>query len=312
MSTYSSKPFILLDGEDNNGVRAEVKVIKGFGVVSAIEPTGPGKANNVFFSVENTKYKVTGHTPVDSNLMPLVSSAYESGEPIHFRIEIRRKKNLDRTLSMEEVTAGEDGRKNVFRSLCAVKEEGSEDWTISPFTVTRLEDDPKSGGNGLYSAYDMEDTKVSVTTGRNVSKSEAYEPAPYVSFLRDGRINPGSIAASVPLNMLSFLLEWDRDNPESQIGERKHAVAAKLMLSAANELQLSIWGGELTTPDLGSGSHTRARALVFEVTRSYLPLTPEIVASKESMLEWRQAVVDKGLAMWKWSISEAEQAMNIQ
>lgn len=309
--TYSTKPFIRLDGEDENGVRAEVRVIKGFGKVTDIKPSSKGGASNVVFSVDNTKYDITGFTPVESNLIPIVNEAKETGAPIHFRIEVRRTRGVDRSLSMEEITAN-GAKDNLFRSLSAVRQEGDENWTISQQIVTKIEDDPKPGGSGLYSAYDMPNTASSPSSsGRNVSRSEAYEPAPYVSLLRDGRINPGSVAASVPLNFLSFLLEWDRNNPDAQIGENKHAMVAKLMLSAANELQLSIWDGEMKTPDLSSGSHTRARALVFEVTRSYLPFTEDVLSSKESMLEWRKAVVEKSLAMWRWSISEAENSMNI-
>ena len=54
MNTYSAKPFVSHDGKDENGVRAEVKVVKGYGKVVNIEPSCAGKSFKVSFSVEST------------------------------------------------------------------------------------------------------------------------------------------------------------------------------------------------------------------------------------------------------------------
>lgn len=311
-NTYSAKPFISYDGLDEKGVRAEVKVVTGYGTPANIEPSSAGKSFKVSFAVENTKYLPSGWAPDGSNVLEKVREAQEAGEPIHFRIETRRQKHVDRSLPMDEVAPKGDtaaARDNIHKSLAAVKREGDEHWTISPHAVTRLDEDP-APSSGMYSAYDIPAEKLgkpASSGGGDYAQYSGLEPAPYVTRLKDGSINPGSIAASVPLNLLSFVAEWDREHDElHQAGEKKRAIVAKAMLAASNELQLKIFDGQLETPDLGAGSHTRARALVFEVIRAYYPITAEVVGSKDSLVAWKDQIVEKALAMWKWSISEVE------
>ena len=307
VNTYSTKPFISYDGADENGVRAEVKVVTGYGTVSEIESSKAGKSFKISFAVENTQYFPSGWAPDGSNVLEKIRKAEEGGEPIHFRIETRRKNDIDRTTPIADLTTLAMAKDSIFKSIAAVKFEGDEEWTISPNAVTRLDEDPVRSG-GLYRAYDQP-REESAAPAQAPRQGGGLEPPPYVTHLRDGEVNPGSIAASVPLNLLSFVAEWDRDHatdPTAVVGEKKRAAVAKVMLMAANELQLAIWDGKLEKPDLGAGSHTRARALVFEVTRMYFPLTAEVVDTKESLMAWKDGVVAKALAMWKWSITEVQ------
>lgn len=318
VDTYSAKPFISYDGVDENGVRAEVKVVTGYGHVDSIEPSKAGKSFKVAFRVGNSEYLPAGWAPDGSNVLNELRKAEESGEPIHFRIETRRQKHVDRSLPMDQVAPKGDmkaAKENIHKSIAAVMNEGDDDWTISPHAVTRLDEDPRRDGNGIYSAYATPKEQLAAakggSNGGSAPQYSGIEPPPYVTQLSDGRVNPGSIAASVALNLLNFVQEWDREHDElTKVGERRHVVMARAMMAAANELQLKIWDGELEAPDLGAGSHTRARALVFEVTREHFPLGPDVVASKESLLEWKSSVVEKALAMWKWSIGEVESILN--
>lgn len=303
MSTYSARPFISYDGPDENGVRAEVKVTKGFGNVSTIEPSAAGKAFKVSFSVENTKYETSGWAPLDSAVLKKVQEAKERGEPIHFRVETRRKPNIDRTTPIAELSDLSRAKDSIVKSLAAVKFDEDAEWTISQQAVTHMAEDPPTGGNGIYKATAPDLNKPG--NSAPAPWSGPGEPPPYVTTLKNGNINPGSMAVAVPINLLAFVAEWDREHDEP-VGEKKRAVVAKALLSAANELQLKIYEGELEKPDLSAGSHTRARALLFEVIRAYYPLTSEVVESKESLVEWRNKLIEKSLSIWKWGISEAQ------
>lgn len=311
-NTYSTKPFVSHDGVDEKGVRAEVKVVTGYGNIAKIEASDAGKSFKVSFSVENTKFDPAGWAPDGSNVLDKIKEAEAAGEPLHFRIETRRKPSIDRSVPIAGLADLAHAKDNIFKSISAVKAEGDDDWTVSPHAVTNMAEDPAGNGSGLYSANSMPKDQLNsgkAATSGNANYSNAFEPAPYVTKMKDGTINPGSMAVAVPLNLIGFVAEWDRDHQgdvTAQVGEKKRVTVAKILLSAANELQIKIFDGSLETPDLGAGSHTRARALLFEVTRSYYPLGSEVVESKESLLEWKKNIVEKSLAMWKWSISEVD------
>lgn len=311
--TYSAAPFISYDGKDENGVRAEVKVGIGYGLVDEIAPSAKGVAANVLFVVSNSKYKSSGWAPTDSNVMAKVKEAESRGEPIHFRIETKRKDGIDRSTPMSVLNPPRDmtaAKENLLKSLVAVRFDDESDWTISPHALTRIDEDPRSSGSAV-SAYDMsaEDLAASKpqasSNDNNGSSFNSFEPAPWTTYRNTGEINPGSIAVSVPLTIYSFVEEFCREN-NVEIADKQKVAVARGLISTANRLQLSIYDGELESPDLAAGSHTRARALVFSGIKDFYPLTAEKVASPDSLKVWLGEIHDKSLAMWKWSISEIE------
>jgi len=318
MDTYSRKPFITHDKIDENGVRAEVKVITGFGVPEKINPSDKGKSQNVSFRVENTKYLPAGWAPIDDPVMAIVKAASESGEAIHFRIEQRRKDNVDRTKTIDELAPKGNmaaARDNTFRSLAAVKRADDENWTTSPYMKTRFEEDPVDASHVDPYAMDLESFTggkvTSPSAARPAANNNGFEPAPYITRNNDGTINVGSIAVSVPLNLYSFVLDYERSNPElGELSDTARTTLAKVLLHASNEIQLGIYEGKMEKPDMSAGSHTRARALVFEVIRTFYPLTKDVMKDKDSLVEWKELIVKKSLAMWKWSISEVEKILS--
>jgi hypothetical protein len=306
MSTYTRKPFISHDGLDEKSVRAEVKVLMGYGDIDSTELSTAGKSMKVSFKVENTKFLSSGWAPVDSNVSKKIEEAKELNVPVYFRIETRRQKNIDRITPIGELSSLANAKDNIHKSLAAVRINEDDEWTISPHAVTRLDEDPAAGGT--YSAYDMtpEQREANSSGPQTPAPSGGSEPAPYITYGRNGAINPGSMAVAVPLNILSFVAEWNREQLDGILDEKKQIVLTKAILSAANELQKSIYDGNLKKPDLGAGSHTRARALLFETIRSNHPITNELFESKETLIAWRKQLVDRCLLMWKWSILEVE------
>lgn len=313
--TFSAAPFVSRDGVDENGVRAEVRVFTGYGDVKNIEKSKNGAAYNVFFEVSNNPNAVKGWAPIDSNVMKKVKEAQDKNEPIHFRIEQRRKDHVDRTIPISELLPREDmaaARENAFRSLVAVRFDDENDWTISPHALTRLDEDPRAGG--MHSAYDMTPEEIQASKAIPAAASSnngnsggysGFEPAPWVLHRATGEINPGSVAVSVPLTIYSFVAEKDRKG-ELALNDKQKLAITKYLIATANKLQLSIYDGELETPDLSAGSHTRARALVFSTIEDFFPLSAEVASTPDSLKEWVKAIHDKALAMWKWSISEID------
>ena len=94
MDTWSAKPFISRDGFDDDGVRAEVKVIVGVGRIKKIEESDNGKASQVIFSVSNTNFPIKCWVPQDDPTSDAIAKAQENNEPLGFRVEIRRKNTI--------------------------------------------------------------------------------------------------------------------------------------------------------------------------------------------------------------------------
>lgn len=313
IKTFSAFPFIAFDGVDDNGVRAEVKVVVGCGTVLKTEASGAGKSKKVFFEVSNTKHNPAGWVPADSNVFKKIEEAEANGTPIEFRIETKRKDTVDRTLKMDEVAPKGDmnkARDNTFKSLAAVKFTDEDDWTISPHALTRIDEDPRASGG--HSAYDMTPEEIAAGKASKVSASApkpyGFEPQPWFTRNANGDVNPGSVAVGVPITLYSFIAEWESAH-NLTLSEKQRVILTKALLSTANKLQVAIYEGkeeELEQADLSLGSHTRARALIFDMIKIFYPLTDDVVSSSDNIKEWVGNIHDKALGMWKWSLSEID------
>lgn len=271
--TFSRKPFISHDGMDAQGVRSEVKVVVGYGTVNGIEPTESGKSNKVNFLVGNTTYNPSGYTR-DEAIIKKLEAAQEANEPINFRIETRRKNDVDRSKPYEELKT--DKGAEVVKSLAAVRLEDDTEWTLSKDAVTRLDEDPVSGGLVNANSQSKEELRGSSRSSTTTSsRSGAFEPAPYVAKWR-GEINPGCIAVNVPITFYVEIFNYEKEKGFELTSERRKEIA-EVLLKIANRLQKDIYVRKLNSEyeglDLTAGSHTRARALIFEAMRSFSPLT---------------------------------------
>ncbi len=307
--TYSSRPFITHDGPDETGHRAEVKVVTGYGKIFATEASGAGKSIKVSFIVENTRFKPAGWAPVDSNIMEIVNAAHAAGEPIHFRIETRRQNTVDRKIPINDISSTADlAKDNVHKSLSAVKRTDDAEWTISSFAVTNMAEDPKNGPATSANNYTLEELQklkgdsTEESTPRRTTR-RGLEGTPFETYNPDGELNPGSAAVAVPLNLYTFLVEYIKEN-KLNIPEKTRFLVVRAMLKACNEAQMGIYDGKMLKPDLGAGSHTRARALIFETIRVFHPLTEENMTDVQKLEKWTSDTVLKSLAMWKWSMTE--------
>lgn len=300
VKTYQGHPFITHDGKDENGVRAEVRVLTGFGHVAEIDESKES-AINVKFKVDNNPHGASGWIPKDNVLVDLVRKAHDTNEPIHFRIETRRRPKIDRTTPMAELTPKNDmsaARNNTVKSLAALKWDDDENWTKSPLAVTALSEDPPATGNGIIPAVEGE---TPPTKQYSSNKYAFRERGPAYTYNDNGELNVGSYAAITPLNILSFVLEQDRKN-ELGLDSSQQAKVAKVLFHAINDVQKVLYDGELDEVLLGTSSHMNARNIVFEVVRSFFPINDDVIADKESLLNWEKDIVEKSSKLWAWSL----------
>lgn len=150
MSTqqYSNRPFTSHDGEDASGVRAEVLVTTGVGLVNEITVGGQGQSANIKVSVDSLKHKLSGWIKTDDPVFALLEEAKESGELISFRIESQRKAKVDRSTPLAELRknmeVAKDNTTLIFAG--AKKASSSEPILLTSEAVTSPSEDPQPGG----------------------------------------------------------------------------------------------------------------------------------------------------------------------
>lgn len=309
--TYSSSPFISHDGEDENGVRAEVKVVKGFGHVKEIEPSDKGVAAKVVFKVANTKYPSSGYIPMSEKAFKMVEKAHEDGNPIHFRIETVRKNHVDRSLPMEEISPPRNAdmaRENTFKSLAGVRFDEDDEMTLSTKALTNPDEDP-STDNGRYSAVGKTYDKPSKTSD-NSRGNIGPEPGYFTKYLSDGTVNPASGEITAIISIYGFVSRYSKERSDFlSLDEAQRAYVSRALYKVAERMQSRIWEGHEEAPEGMSPSHmsgVRSRQIMFEMIESFYPLDISLFTEKEGKRypkvdEWAKDIEEKGLSMWKWA-----------
>ena len=132
------KTFVTHDGVDGNGVRAEVYVQTGEGVIKEIKENANGTAD-VHFTVENLKFPVHGWIGQDNPVYDVVKKAHQTGDKVEFRIEAQRKANIERDIPIADLRADmKIAREKTIAILASVN------GIVSDEAVTNPEEDPAS------------------------------------------------------------------------------------------------------------------------------------------------------------------------
>lgn len=133
--------FVSHDGNDPQGIRAEVFVQTGPGVVISLEESGNNVNVKLKPSNPNMRKPVNGWLSKDDELFPMLVQAKEQNREIEYRIECQRKRNIDRKAPIAELrvdaeTAAQNCR-NIFAGF---------DGNLSREAVTNPAEDPYQGG----------------------------------------------------------------------------------------------------------------------------------------------------------------------
>lgn len=301
--------FVSHDFVEGDSVpRAEVFVVMGRGRVDELIPSDSGKSQQIVIDTgkifKNKPLKSKGWAPVDSSILKKAQEALDNDTLVDFRIETVRNKNVDRSIPIETLKTGmENARENVIHSVARIKLVNEEEWTNGIMRTNPKEDVRKTGRSALDLSDDEISAEKSSSTSNN-SYSSMFEPPAWVTRNKNGEVHPGATAVSVPLTFYSFISKWERDK---NITVKQKFAVTEALVKASNELQMGIYSNfeePLTKPDLSLGSHTRARALVFDVIETFYPVTEDISSNLD---EWVNNIVEKGLKMWKWGIKQVNE-----
>lgn len=291
--------FTSYDGRDKDGVRAEVSVQKGRGIVKSISPHATAKASNVEIQTEGLQYSQKGWVNNDSDVLKQAQKALDDGTEVEYRFESQRRSKIDRNIPIDDLRLDKDTNQKTVRSILAgingvysdemvtdPDEDPSPDGRISARAQNQSNQNnnshaaPQGGGNqqnnGGGQAYQNQPTG-------------AYETTPWNALNADRTVNFGSFGVLAATGVETFV--------------RKHLAEAELALSP-EDFDRTVYGwsvalldmadniqGYITgkTPNRLANSHTRVRGIIFDTIEHIHPFS-ELAGKWDDRAEWYSTV----------------------
>lgn len=266
-------------------LRPNTRVSIAIGKVFALEDKGNNNLRLVL-KVTGAKYDFTGFINDDNPVSNLLKEAHKNDLPIAVRFEKKRKKNVDPTLDIDELTADANtARDSIVNIVAGVYNFNTETWILTDDAVSTPSEDPE------YVVHELQKAQYS-TAGFFSDQSAPSKPRVRVQGSPDEKAN----------QLLSMYVHANELNAEEEIGLDANGVRnlAKYLLKAADMLQMSVYG--LNEPAYSDYSHTKARMMLFSWLRVN-PLNLDIM--KNSFNEWLNEFVRVNAETWKWALHES-------
>lgn len=209
-----AKPFVSHDGPDANGVRAEVWVQVGTGVVTKVEDSGR-KNVQVQIKAEHLERPLHGWLDKNDPLYPTVLDAQQTGRVVGYRIESQRRSGVDRTIPITDLRETMDrAKENCLNILAGI------DDTLSGEAVTNPAEDPHAGGRLPATSprpSTASPTDLAGTAGLSVDRALAGLAAARAAGLPPGVIDAAvALALAAGANTRQVTTAGVTDTPASQ------------------------------------------------------------------------------------------------
>lgn len=297
----TSRIFVSHDGPDSSGVRAEVHVQTGTGLIKEVVLSDKGHSANVVLKVPELKFPHKGWIRVDDPVYADIQDAYEAKREVAFRIESQRKKEVDRKLPIEGLRKNaEIARENTTSILAGI------DGKLTGEAVTNPAEDPDSGDR--HRAPGLDGSSAPAPVASSNSRVGATEETPWVQFNTDGRVNLGSSAVAgisgaetvARKHLLQHSVVAVDDFGQNDTENLIHDLTRHL-LNVADKVQVAplVEAGVKALVNRNSNSHTRARGIVYD-TLEYIPF------DLENTQEWVKKVEALSISRFLFIVSIAE------
>lgn len=243
----------------------------------------------VDFHADGAKYGINGYINGDEPVAKILEKAQEENETIVVRLEKKRKKNIDPTATMADLTPTMDvARGNVVKITCGVYDFKNEKWILTREAETDPANDPEGTLNTINSV------NVSVDDFFNNPTSTSVAAPPTFSGNKEIENKENAI-----VSMFVFLSEAEIEHDFTIPPKEKRKMAIDLV-KAASQIQMNVFN--LEAPSYSSYSHTRARFILFKFIEVKYPI------NEESIKDWKnlvRSVIKSGSALWSWAQVEA-------
>lgn len=164
--------FTSLDGKDENGHRAEVRVKLNRGKVRSITPSAKGAVVKIDFAVDGARFPVAGWAPAGSEAHVEAERAQKADEEVDIRLESQRKpETTDRTTPINDLTTADNNRDLVKSLVVSVNGKPSGEGVTNPA------EDHLFNGTGRYVAGDEDRASAPATAGTSAGTAVSAESA---------------------------------------------------------------------------------------------------------------------------------------
>lgn len=279
------KEFISLGKEvDHNGktVRPNTRTSIAIGKVTRLDESGK---NNLKATVKvaGAKFDFSGFLNDNTPVANLLKQAKEMDVAIPVRLERKRKKNVDPTLDIKDITKDASTAKDhVVWIVAGVYNLSTNEWILTDDAVSNPDEDPS------YVVAEIKSASYNTAgffESNNAPKLQTTD--------KDWKAN----------HLVSMFTYASEHNFENELGLKPQElkVLAIYMLKAADQLQIK--SKNIPAPNYNDYSHTKARGMLFSWMRVN-PLTKEIMTTNGEFSKWISRFLTENLEIWKWANEE--------
>lgn len=273
-------------GVQHNGklVLPEVKVTVASVYVDKKEDKGNGLLNYTF-RADGAKYALGGFINSTEPIVKVFDAAQEQNQPICVRLEKKRKKNVDPTTPISDLTVDMGtAQKNITRIVVGIFDTRSNKWILSREAESNPAEDPEE----ILGEIDQ----LSFDTTGFFDKGEA--PAQGATSYPSSSSKEQENKENALMTMYFFIAEQEKlhDFSLDPAMRRKCAI---VLLRLANQLQEKHFG--LSEPNYSAYSHARARFIIFKWAEVMDPLNQDAI---NGMRAWGTKLITEGVALWDW------------
>lgn len=270
---------------DHNGqkVRANTRTNVVIGKVFSLEESGKNNLKGTV-KVPGAKFAFSGFLNDNTPVANLLKQAKEKDVPVCVRLERKRKKNVDPTLDIMDITKTPDvARDNVVWIIAGVYNFGDSSWILTDDAQSNPAEDP---------AYVLTEIKNASYTTAGFFESAA----PKISSTdKDWKVNH-------MVSMYTYASEHSLDN-KIGLNSSELKVLAIYMLKACDTLQMKT--KNIPAPNYNDYSHTKVRGMLFSWMRVN-PFSREIMTKKGGFNEWISSFMEESLEIWAWASEQAD------
>lgn len=283
--------FIALGAEvEHNGVkvRPETTTSIAIGKISRLDEVGKNNLK-LTLKVSGAKYDFSGFLNDNTPVAGLLKQAKEEDLVICARFEKKRKKGVDPTLPIADITVDASTAKdNIVKVVSGVYNFNTEEWILTDDAVSNPAEDPANVKTELDNA--------SYSTEGFFSSTSTSSSAPKVPTTDVDR------KANHLISMYSYASEHNQEN-KLDFDDNALKILASYMLTACDQLQMKSYS--LEAPNYSDYSHTKARGMLFSWMKLN-PLSKEIMTTKGAFNTWITRFLTESSDIWAWAKSEAE------
>ena len=223
-----------------------------------------GSTYSVKLPVSHAKYPASGYIYEGSKLHEILTMAQEKGERVLVRVEKQRKKGIDPSLKIDDLTVDlTTAQKNVVTAMVGVYDFSSNKWIIEG-GHSNPENDPETVKAFL----------VDVQNGTEDVNAEKFFEQQKPKIIIP---NPQNFDYQQQLLTMYYFIKEKENAYEYELTEDQRRDFAKRILRLADEIQKLIKLADIV--DYKDYSHTRARYLIFSYESNFANLNKDTIVN---------------------------------